>query len=185
MSLILTYSCEEALVPKPKAYLRLSYPEARYILFDHNSSFSFEKNIWCDVYQSIPNVVLEKKQMNLVYSAQNAILYCTYASLKTSDLKSLLLDAQTRTQKHTIKADAIEMQPYQDEVNKVYGMLYDVSGNAASPVQFYVTDSINHFLSGALYFSSQPNYDSILPAIDYLRSDVRKLLETLRWKTIE
>ena len=77
------------------------------------------------------------------------------------------------------------MQPYQDEVNKVYGMLYDVSGNAASPVQFYVTDSINHFLSGALYFSSQPNYDSILPAIDYLRSDVRKLLETLRWKTIE
>jgi gliding motility-associated lipoprotein GldD len=52
-------------------------------------------------------------------------------------------------------------------------------------VQFYVTDSINHFLSGALYFSSQPNYDSILPAIDYLRSDVRKLLETLRWKTVE
>ncbi len=182
MSLVLTYSCEEALVPKPKAYLRLSYLEAQYVLFDHNASFSFEKNIWCDVYQSVSTAVSEKKQMNLVYTAQNAILYCTYASLKTNDLKSLLLDAQSRTQKHTIKADAIEMQPYEDEVNKVYGMMYDVSGNAASPVQFYVTDSLNHFLSGALYFSSQPNYDSILPAISYVRSDVRKMLETLRWK---
>jgi len=183
--LVLTQSCEEAAVPKPKGYLRLSFPDSRYLLFDQNDAFTFDKNIWCDVYQSVNKDMTRRKQMNLVYPKQNAVLYCTYVSLKSNDLESLLLDAQNRTQKHAIKADAIEMQPYQDVVNKVYGMFYDVTGNAASPLQFYVTDSINHFLSGALYFSSQPNYDSILPAIDYLRSDLRRFMESLQWKSQE
>jgi len=168
-------------VPKPKGFLRLDYPEVKYVNFNHDPAFSFDKSIWCDVYQSVRQDAFVQKQINLVYPTQNAVLYCNYTSLTYNDLNRLLLDAETRTQKHTVKADAIEMQPYADDVNKVYGMLYDVSGDAASPIQFYVTDSINHFLSGALYFSSQPNYDSIRPAIDYLRTDVRHLLETLRW----
>ncbi len=62
-------------------------------------------------------------------------------------------------------------------------MVYKVEGDAASSTQFYVTDSTTHFLSGSVYFKTKPNYDSILPAIEYLNKDVQRLIETLRWKS--
>ena len=69
-----------------------------------------------------------------------------------------------------------------NEKSKVYGMMYEVEGNAASNAQFYVTDSTNHFLTASLYFDTRPNYDSILPAVDYVKKDMINLLETLQWK---
>jgi gliding motility-associated lipoprotein GldD len=61
-------------------------------------------------------------------------------------------------------------------------MVYEVEGDAATPVQFYVTDNKQHFLRGAVYFSVKPNYDSILPAAHYLKKDVLVLMESLKWK---
>ena len=61
-------------------------------------------------------------------------------------------------------------------------MLSEVKGNVASPAQFYVTDSVNHFLTGSLYFLAKPNYDSILPAADYLQKDIKRIMETVTWK---
>ena len=61
-------------------------------------------------------------------------------------------------------------------------MFYEVGGNAASQSQFYVTDSINHFLTGSLYFYAKPNYDSIYPAAEYLKKDIRQLMETINGK---
>ena len=66
--------------------------------------------------------------------------------------------------------------------NKVYGILYDLKGNTASAVEFYVTDSINHYLRGSLYFASEPNADSLAPVIDFFREDIIHLIETLKWK---
>ncbi|HBI81253.1 MAG TPA: gliding motility lipoprotein GldD, partial [Bacteroidales bacterium] len=59
---------------------------------------------------------------------------------------------------------------------------YDIKGNSASSIQFYVTDSSEHYLRGALYFRCQPNKDSLAPAIEYFTADVVHLIETLRWK---
>ena len=64
----------------------------------------------------------------------------------------------------------------------MYGALSEVTGNAASPLQFHLTDSTNHFITGALYFKVQPNYDSILPAVKYVEKDIKHLMETLEWK---
>jgi gliding motility-associated lipoprotein GldD len=65
---------------------------------------------------------------------------------------------------------------------KVYGILYDLKGNTATAVQFYVTDSTRHYLRGSLYFESEPNADSLAPVIDFFRDDVVHLIETLKWK---
>ena len=65
---------------------------------------------------------------------------------------------------------------------EAYGMVYEIEGNAASPVQFYVTDQETHFLTGSVYFNTKPNYDSILPAAHYLKKDVKMLMESLVWK---
>ena len=69
-----------------------------------------------------------------------------------------------------------------NELDKVYGVFTEVKGDVASQAQFYVTDSINHFLTGSLYFYAKPNYDSILPAVDYLGKDIRHIMETIQWK---
>ena len=61
-------------------------------------------------------------------------------------------------------------------------MFYEVTGNAASQAQFYVTDSINHFVTGSLYFYAKPNYDSIYPAANYLQKDIRRIMESMEWK---
>ena len=64
-------------------------------------------------------------------------------------------------------------------------MFYEVGGNAASQSQFYVTDSMRHFLTGSLYFYAKPNYDSILPAAHYLQQDIKHIMETVQWQSIE
>ena len=61
-------------------------------------------------------------------------------------------------------------------------MFYEITGNAASQSQFYVTDSTEHFLTGSLYFYAKPNYDSIYPAAIYLQQDIRQIMESLEWK---
>ena len=65
---------------------------------------------------------------------------------------------------------------------KVFGILYDLKGNTASAVQFYVTDSLNHYLRGSLYFAAEPDADSLKPVIDFFREDIIHLIETLKWK---
>jgi len=64
----------------------------------------------------------------------------------------------------------------------VYGILYDLKGNTASSVQFYVTDSVKHFLRGSLYFEAVPDADSLAPVINFFRGDIVHLIETLKWK---
>ncbi len=119
--------------------------------------------------------------MNLDYSQMNARIFITYKPIN-NNLDKLLRDAQKLTYEHVAKADNIQEQPFVNTDNKVYGMFYLVAGNAASASQFYVTDSTSHFLTGSLYFNVKPNYDSVLPAAKYLEEDIRKIMETIRWK---
>ena len=111
-----------------------------------------------------------------------ATIYLTYQKVENNNLDSLLRDAQNLTQKHTIKADEIASNLFENKDSKAYGMLYEIGGDAASQSQFYLTDSLNHFISGSLYFYAKPNYDSIYPASEYLKRDIKRLMESLKWK---
>lgn len=108
-------------------------------------------------------------------------IHLTYKPV-TDNLKVLLKDVQNLTQEHTQKAEGIATRPYSNNEQRAYGMLYEVEGDAASPLQFYLTDSTNHFLAGSVYFYTKPNYDSILPAAHYLKKDVIALMESLKWQ---
>ena len=98
------------------------------------------------------------------------------------NLKELLIEAEKLTFNHTIKADGISSIPYSNTEKQVYGAIFEVSGNAASPIQFHVTDSTDNFITGAVYFNVQPNYDSIKHAINYLRQDIMRMIESMQWK---
>ena len=94
----------------------------------------------------------------------------------------LFADAEKLTFKHMIKADDIQAIPFENPQEKVYGRMFEVYGDAATQIQFHATDSVEHFMTGALYFYAKPNYDSILPAVHHVRKDIVRLMETLRWK---
>ena len=176
-------SCEDDVLPKPKAYLRLEYPEAKYVKTNPDLPFSFEKNLLAkDITNKRLEGTKESYGLNIEYPKLKGTIYLTYKKIKTrNDLLTYLKDAQNFTQEHTRKADEITEQVYEDTNRDVYGMFYEIGGNAASQSQFYVTDSINHFLIGSLYFYAKPNYDSILPAAEYLKKDIRQIMETLVW----
>lgn len=177
------FSCEDDPVPKPKAYLRLEYPTPDYYQLNSELPFTFEKNKLADS-TNIVKVSRDGKSngIDLVYPDLNGTIYLTYKKITKDNLKLYLIDAQNITQKHTLKADEIIEQPYLNKAHNVYGMFYEIGGNAASQSQFYVTDSIRHFITGSLYFYAKPNYDSILPAAHYLKNDIKHIMETIRWK---
>lgn len=172
--LISVSSCKDDVLPKPKAQLRLEYENPKYISINNNCNYKFEissetitksdKNCW----------------ININYPKLNASINLTYRPIE-NNLKELFLEAEKLTFNHAIKADGISSVPYINTSQKVYGAIFDVSGNAASPIQFHVTDSIRNFITGAVYFNVKPNYDSIKPAIDYIHKDIIHLIETLEW----
>jgi len=83
--------------------------------------------------------------------------------------------------KHTIKADAIEEQVFMNPADNVFGTIYRIDGNAASPMQFFLTDSTNHFLRGAFYIRETPDIDSLQPVIDFFEPDIIRIIETTTW----
>lgn len=175
--LLLTLSnCNtKSVLPKPRAQLSLNYAKPHYILLNSLCDFTFE-------YNKLANInINEKCWVTINYPQLNASIDITYKPVK-NNLKVLLKDAEKLTYSHAIKADEITNQPYINPSKKVFATLYKVTGNAASQLQFHATDSVKHFLTGAVYFNALPNYDSIYPAVNYLETEVKHILESLNWK---
>lgn len=180
------FSCREVSVPKPKGYFRIDLPPKKYIVFNetgqgNNLPLKFEY----PVYGNISDKVDDKSEpgwFNIEFPAYKARIYLTYKDVG-GDLEGLIEQTYTMNVKnHITKADAINEQLINDGGNRIFGILYDLKGNTASAVQFYVTDSVKHYLRGSLYFESEPNADSLAPVIDFFREDVVHLIETLKWK---
>ena len=168
-------SCGDDKMPKPTGQLSLEYPPAKYMKFSNPCGFDFDKNELAEV-KATSNCGLE-----IHYPKMKATVYLTYKPVQ-SNLDKLLTDAQKLTYEHAIKANDIAEQPYINLDSKVYGMFYQVGGNAATNAQFYATDSTKNFVTASMYFYSKPNFDSILPAADYIKNDMRKIIESIKWK---
>ncbi|MEX0274522.1 MAG: gliding motility lipoprotein GldD [Flavobacteriaceae bacterium] len=166
--------CGEETLPKPKAMLRLDYPKPKMKGVDAKH-FGFMGNAMAQVKEE------SEAGLTLDYPHMKGTIFLTYKPVR-NNLEKLLTDAQKLSYEHVAKADDIVAQPYINEDDKVYGMFFEVIGNAASQAQFYATDSTQHFVTGSLYFYARPNYDSIYPAAVYLQKDIRKIMESLRWK---
>ena len=86
-------------------------------------------------------------------------------------------------EKHYQLASGVEEQFYEDAENRVYGTVYHLKGNkVATTCQFWATDSVHHYLRGALFINRTPNNDSLAPVLNYIQEDIEHLMETLRWR---
>lgn len=175
MLIFLSISCNKEKLPKPKGYLNLEYPKVGYRTLNKNTPYSF------DISKNTRVKELPNHWLKIQYPALKASVDITYRPIN-NNLRELLIEAEKLVLEHTVKADHISWRDYTDTNKKVYGKMCEISGNAASQVQFHVTDSTNHFLKGSLFFYTKPNYDSILPAVEYIKKDMIQMLETLKWK---
>ena len=111
-----------------------------------------------------------------------ARIHLSYKEIGRNKFDSLVNDAFTLSYKqHTYKASAIEPEPFTTPHGSS-GVYFSLRGNTATANQFFVTDSVKHFLRGALYFAATPNEDSLRPVNDFLKQDVQHLINTLQWR---
>ncbi len=182
----LLLACNEHGTPRPRGYFKVDLPEKSYKLFDEPGyPYSFE-------YPSYGTVVKDSTffdeqpenpwWVNVDFPGFQAKIYISYKPVEGTDqLKLLVEDAFEMTSKHSVKASSIDEIPVQGG-SGVQGFVFDVGGNAATGKQFFVTDSVRHFLRGALYFDATPNYDSIQPVEQFLYKDMQHMIQTLRWR---
>ena len=168
-------ACNDVVLPKPKAYLSLEYPKKEYKNLNLLRPYTF------DVLKTATIIDAENNWLKITYPTLKASIDITYRPIE-NNLKELLTEAEKMVFKHTVKAEQIIPRDFVNSKKRVFGSLYEITGNAASQIQFHTTDSTNNFIKGSLYFYAKPNYDSILPAVAYIKEDILHLIETLEWK---
>ena len=171
---------EKTYMPKPRGYMRIDFPEKGYQTYNENCPFSFEY----PVYGSIEKDNMDPNEtcwFNIVFPEYGGKIHLTYKTVH-NNLAVYLEDSRTLVYKHTIKADAINENLIGFKDKNVYGILYDIKGNAASSVQFFLTDSVQHFVRGSLYFNVEPNKDSLAPVISFFREDIEHMINTFQWR---
>ena len=179
-------SCHGDYMPKPKAYPRVHYPERKYEMFDPPSCpFKFEKPVYAIVQKDTSffgKRPVEPCWLNIILPDFNGTINLTYKEInKNMTLDKLLDDAHKLSFKHDKKANYIDETLI---VNKhgVSGLFYNVGGDAATNIQFFLTDSVHHYIRGSLYFYNEPNSDSMAPVLAFVRQDIDRMLSTFEWK---
>ncbi|HOF46326.1 MAG TPA: hypothetical protein PLZ46_06050, partial [Bacteroidales bacterium] len=118
----------------------------------------------------------------LNYPKLNAEINFTYSKL-AGDLRQRIIEEDKILSFHYQVADNIEYSIISDPTYQIYGQLYDIEGiSVATPLSFWLSDSVSHFLRGTLYFNNPPNNDSLQPVIQYIREDMLKLISSFKWE---
>jgi len=181
---LLFISCEgdddEIYSPKPRGYFRIDMPKKEYVKYDSVCPFSFEYPRYA-VLAKDKHSNAEPCWLNIDFPKFKATIHLSYKKVD-NNIATYLEDARNFAVRHQIKATGMNESVIIRDSSKVYGLLYDIEGNTASGLQFYLTDSTQHFLRGALYFNASPNVDSLKLVLDFIREDVLQLIKTTKWK---
>ncbi len=193
-------SCNSDFTPKPRAYYAIELPQHAYKTFDEKYfPYSFEYPVYATISKEGDSEGSNPYWINVNFEKFNGRIYISYKQInansvykvKTSSgykdslvkntFEGLREESYKLTYKHTVKASGIVDSSFVSEYGST-GVYFYVAGNAATPRQFYITDTTNHFLRGALYFDAAPNADSLSMVSDFLDVDMKHLVKTFRWR---
>lgn len=181
--IIAAAACGETATPKPRAYARIDLPAPIYSGPDTAAwqcPFWFEANELSRITVH-PRYADSLCWFNLEYPSIKASIHFSYFAL-ADDLARHVEDSRSMAMKHIGKASSINEALIENEAKRVFGVAYDFEGETASDYQFFVTDSANHFVRGALYFKAPPNKDSLAPAIAYVKADLYHIISSMKWR---
>lgn len=184
-SVIFFASCDSTYVPKPAGYFKIDLPEKKYTTFDQPGyPYTFEYPVYANIIKDstfFGDATENPWWININFPQFHGRIYVSYKQIGKYKLQKLIDDAFNMTNKHTMKASAID-DSLIATTNNVHGMFFKVEGDVATANQFFLTDSTKNFLRGALYFDATPNEDSLKPVNNFLVEDMRHLINTFKWK---
>ena len=118
---------------------------------------------------------------DLRYPKLDANIHFTYYPIgKMHSYQDLASESFQMVYEHSAIATGIDEVPILQDGPQ--GMAFSLSGPVASPFQFYLSDTTEHFIRGALYFNTRPNPDSIAPVLDYILTDLDTLIKSFQWQ---
>ena len=175
---LIIFSCNDPNLPKQNGFLRIEFKEPYYSIYEEtDTSFNFYYNSNSTDIDKIGN-----NQFLFDYSDLNLSLNLSFYNLKSSqDLEKKLRDFSLILDTHTKKSNGVILREYDNDNSRIFGKLYEIKGDVASPVQFYLTDSLSNFVRGSVNLKFKSNYDSIYPSIQYVKNDVLVLFESINW----
>ena len=173
-------SCKKTFTPKPRGYFRIDFPDKKYQKYKSDEcQYTFEYPVY-GIIVNFDDKNTEPCWINIEFPEYRGKIHLTYWELE-NNLAEHVEDVRTLAYKHIIKADDIKENLIMYPDRNVYGIFYDIEGNTASSVNFFITDSTSNFLRGSLYFSARPNIDSLKPVINFFTDDIKHLIETFEW----
>jgi gliding motility-associated lipoprotein GldD len=185
---LLWYSCSDPVfTPKPRSYPKVDFPKKAFQPFTEDfCNFTFEYPVYTEIQQDT-NFFEEMPPhdcwFDLFYPSFDGRVHFTYVDLRQpeNNLEKLRQESFNMADWHNKRANYIDELLIQT-ANGVSGIAFDIDGPAASPFQFFLTDSTQNFVRGALYFNTHVQADSLAPVIDFVREDILHLIETFEWK---
>lgn len=181
--ILYTSSCRHDYTPKPRGYMKIDYPAKNYILFDEKAPFTFNYPDYAKI-EPDTSINAEPFWYNILFPEFDGTIYLSYKELN-KNLSVFIEDSRSLVYKHSIKAESIDESLVSKPEIPLYGIIYDLKGNTASSLQFFLTDSIRHFLRGSLYFNTPPEKDSLAPVIAFIRQDVEELVNSFKWEEMK
>jgi gliding motility-associated lipoprotein GldD len=197
-------SCNSTYTPRPRGYFKIDFPAHTYQSFDTPGyPYRFEYPAYASIVQD--STFFEEQPenpywLNIDFPQFHGKIYISYIEIggksryKIRDAKgnyidsvgintfdNLIKSSYALTYKHTYKASSIDDSAF-TTAHHVEGIYFKIGGNAATANQFLVTDSVKHFLRGALYFDATPNADSLGIVNHFLQQDMKHLINSLAWR---
>lgn len=183
--LCILVACNSDYTIKRRGYYKIDFPSHQYLLFDQPGyPYTFEYPVYAKVIKDTAFFDGKPENdywINVDFPQFEGKIYISYKEVGKNDFSKLVNDAFTMTYKHTSKATEITDSLIRTPKG-ISGLYFTVGGNAATGKQFFVTDSVKHFLRGALYFDATPNEDSLSIVYDFLQVDMKHLINSLQWK---
>lgn len=186
---LILLSCNSDYHPetKKKGYFRIDFPEKKYVAFAQPGfPYSFEMPDYAKVVRDTSFFGEPTENpwwINIDIPRFGGRIYVSYKEIQDrKQLDSLVNDAFKMAYKqHTEISTGIDDSLMQTPKG-VEGIYYSLKGNTATANQFFLTDSTRHFIRGALYFDATPNEDSLGIVNEFLKQDLKHLINTLEWK---
>jgi gliding motility-associated lipoprotein GldD len=179
-------SCNSIYTPKPKGYYAIDFPVKKYKLFDQPSyPYTFEYPVYANVVKdtSYFGQPTEKNPwwINIEFPQFSGKIHVSYKEIQQDSLSKLINESFKLTNNHAVRAYSIEDSLIKTP-NGITGVFFNVGGDVATANQFFLTDTLTHFLRGAMYFDATPNADSLSIVNNFLLADMKHLINTIKWR---
>lgn len=201
----LLVSCNSGYTSKKRGYYQIELPaKHQYQKFEKEGfPYSFEYPVYGDIIQDstyFDSTPENPYWINIDFPQYGGRVFLSYKqvggkavikmkradgqfkdSVAVNEFDRMVNDAFKLTNKNDVVSTSIKETPIKTP-NNISGIFFKVGGNAATAMQFFLSDTTKHFIRGALYFNTTPNSDSIKPVQDFLQTDIEHMINTFKWK---